>query len=79
VSSVGFSFFNMTGQFVTVVGVLCSTSLSKKFGKKAVALAGFSLTTVFMALFYFLPSDAVGTMFPHGVCPRADLRRPRFH
>ena len=63
VSSVGFSFFNMTSQFVTVLGVLCSTALSIKFGKKAVALVGFSLTTIFMALFYLLPPDAVGTIF----------------
>jgi Na+/melibiose symporter-like transporter len=61
--SVGFSLFNMSGQFVTVLGVLCSTALSIKFGKKAVALAGFSLTTVFMALFFVLPPQAVSTMF----------------
>ena len=63
VSSVGFSLFNMSSQFVTVAGVLCSTFLSMKFGKKAVALAGFSVTTVFMALFILLPPDAVGTLF----------------
>jgi glycoside/pentoside/hexuronide:cation symporter, GPH family len=63
VSSVGFSLFNMSSQFVTVAGVLCSTFLSMRFGKKAVALAGFSLTTVFMALFIVLPPDAVGTLF----------------
>ncbi len=63
VSSVGFSFFNMTSQFVTVLGVLTSTALSIKFGKKAVAIWGFSLTTIFMALFYLVPSGAIGTMF----------------
>ena len=63
VASVGFSLFNMSSQFVTVVGVLCSTWLSVRFGKKAVAVAGFSLTTVFMALFILLPPDAVGTLF----------------
>ena len=63
VSSVGFSLFNMSSQFVTVCGVLCSTFLSIRFGKKAVALAGFSLTTVFMALFILLPPEAVGSMF----------------
>ena len=63
VSSVGFSLFNMSSQFVTVAGVLCSTWLAMKFGKKAVALAGFSLTTIFMALFIVLPPDAVGTLF----------------
>jgi len=63
VASVGFSLFNMSSQFVTVCGVLCSTFLSIRFGKKAVALAGFSLTTVFMALFILLPPEAVGSMF----------------
>ena len=63
VASVGFSLFNMSSQFVTVAGVLCSTFLSMKFGKKGVALAGFSLTTIFMALFILLPPDAVGSLF----------------
>ncbi|MGO9229516.1 MAG: MFS transporter [Bryobacteraceae bacterium] len=63
VSSVGFSLFHMSSQVVTVIGVLCSTFLSMKFGKKAVALVGFSLTTVFMALFALLPRDAIGTLF----------------
>ena len=63
VSSVGFSLLNMSSQFVTVIGVLCSTFLSIRFGKRAVALAGFSTTTIFMALFVLLPPAAVGTMF----------------
>jgi Na+/melibiose symporter-like transporter len=63
VGSVGFSLFNMSSQFVTVIGVLCSTFLSMKFGKKAVAIAGFSLTTIFMGLFALLPPDAVGSIF----------------
>ncbi len=63
VSSVGFSLFNMSSQFVQVVGVVFSTFLTIRYGKRAVALAGFSLTTVFMAAFIFLPADAVGTTF----------------
>ncbi len=63
VSSVGFSLFNMSSQFVTVIGVLFSTYLSIRFGKKAVATVGFSVTTVFMALFILLPADGVGTTF----------------
>jgi Na+/melibiose symporter-like transporter len=63
VASVGFSLFNMSGQIVTVVGVLFSTMLSIRFGKRAVALVCFSLTTVFMALFILLPPDAIGTTF----------------
>jgi GPH family glycoside/pentoside/hexuronide:cation symporter len=63
VSSVGFSLFNMSSQFVTVIGVLFSTMLAIKFGKRVVAIVGFSLTTVFMASFIFLPRDAVGATF----------------
>jgi Na+/melibiose symporter-like transporter len=63
VSSVGFSLFNMSSLFVTVIGVLCSTLLSIRFGKKAVAIAGFSTTTIFMALFVLLPPTAIGTVF----------------
>jgi Na+/melibiose symporter-like transporter len=63
VSSVGFSLFSMSSQLVTLVGVLCSTFLSIRFGKKAVALAGFSTTTIFMASFVLLPPTAVGRVF----------------
>ena len=63
VASVGFSMFNMSSQFVTVIGVVFSTWLSIKFGKKAVALAGFSSTTIFMALFILLPADAIATTY----------------
>lgn len=63
VSSVGFSLFNMSSLFVTLIGVLCSTLLSIRFGKKAVAIAGFSMTTIFMALFVLLPPTAIGTVF----------------
>jgi Na+/melibiose symporter-like transporter len=59
VASVGFSLFNMSSQFVTVVGVIFSTYLTIKFGKKAVALVCFALTTVCMALFILLPPDAI--------------------
>lgn len=59
VASVGFSLFNMSGQFVTVVGVAFSTWLSIKFGKKAVAVAGFASTTIFMTLFVLLPPQAI--------------------
>jgi len=63
VAAVGFSWFNISSQLVTVAGVMCSTWLSMRFGKKAVAIAGFSGATVFMALFLALPADAVGALF----------------
>jgi Na+/melibiose symporter-like transporter len=62
-ASVGFSLFNMSSQFVTVIGVLCATFLSIRFGKKAVVQVGFALTTVFMASFILLPANAIGATF----------------
>ena len=47
--AVGFSLFTLAAQLVTVVGVLLSTMLSIRFGKKAVALVGFVFTTIFVA------------------------------
>jgi Na+/melibiose symporter-like transporter len=63
VSSVGFSLWNMSGQLVLVIGVLFATYLSIKFGKKAVAITGFALTTIFMAGFIFLPPDNIWAIF----------------
>jgi GPH family glycoside/pentoside/hexuronide:cation symporter len=63
VSSVGFSLWNISGQFVLVVGVMFSTWLSIRFGKKAVAITGFSLATIFMAAFVLLPPDAIWSTF----------------
>jgi len=59
VASVGFSLFNIASQSVTVLGVACSTWLAMKFGKRAVALVGFTLATVFMAAFILLPSTSI--------------------
>lgn len=63
VASVGFSLFNIASQAVTVLGVACSTWLAMKFGKRAVALAGFTTTTIFMAAFILLPSTSVGATY----------------
>jgi glycoside/pentoside/hexuronide:cation symporter, GPH family len=63
VASVGYSLFIIFSQFVTVIGVLCATSLAIRFGKKAIVLTGFSLTTLFTAAFILLPADAVAATF----------------
>jgi GPH family glycoside/pentoside/hexuronide:cation symporter len=63
VAAVGFSLFNMSSQFVTLIGVVCATWLSIRFGKKAVVQLGFAITTIFMAAFIFLPADAIGATF----------------
>ena len=63
VSSVGFSLFNMSGQFVTILGVIASKPLAVRFGKKTVFLTGLVLTTVFTSLFILMPPEAVGATF----------------
>jgi Na+/melibiose symporter-like transporter len=63
VASVGFSLFNMFSQFVTVIGVLCATYLSIRFGKKVIVQIGFALAAIFMASFIFLSADAIGATF----------------
>lgn len=63
VAAVGFSLFNISGKLVTLVGVGVSTYLSFRYGKRAVAIVGFSLATIFMAAFILLPADAIGATF----------------
>jgi Na+/melibiose symporter-like transporter len=59
VANVGFSLFNIASQFVTVLGVIASTLLAMRFGKRAVALVGFSFAAVLGAAFILLPKDAI--------------------
>ena len=63
VASVGFSFFQMSQQLVTIVGVVASAFLAMRFGKKAVALVGFGLATIFAAAFILLPADAIAATY----------------
>lgn len=64
VFSVGFSFFNIIGQLVTLAGVLLlSQRLSKKFGKKSVFIICLGLTALFTGLFFAVRPDQVGWMF----------------
>ncbi len=55
------SIINMLGTATTIIVILLSPSLAKRFGKKAVAVAGFSLSTVNAFAFYLLgPTNVVG-------------------
>ena len=62
-ASVGFSLFNMSSQFMNIVGVLFSTWLAMRFGKKAVFVVGLFFTAVFSGLFILLPPTAIGLTF----------------
>jgi len=55
------SIINMLGTAVTIVVILLSAPLAKKFGKKTVAIAGFGLSTLNAFAFYLLtPANTTG-------------------
>jgi GPH family glycoside/pentoside/hexuronide:cation symporter len=57
------SIINMTGTLTTIIVILASASLARRFGKKAVAVGGFALSTFNAFTFYFLkPTDVTGML-----------------
>jgi glycoside/pentoside/hexuronide:cation symporter, GPH family len=54
---------DMSSLFFQVIGVMCATFLSIRFGKKAIVQLGFFLTAVFMIAFILLPPDAIWATF----------------
>lgn len=64
VTDVANSIINMIGTGVTIVVILLSTPLSKRFGKKTVAVAGFGLSTIAAAAFSALgPANIWGMVW----------------
>lgn len=53
------SIINMVGTATIIVVIMLSPPLSRKFGKKAIAVAGFALTTLGSLAFYLLGSSNV--------------------
>ena len=56
------SVVNMVGTLVTITVILLSASFAHRFGKKAVAVVGFTLSTVNAFAFYFLKPTCVTGM-----------------
>lgn len=56
------SIINMVGTATTIIVILLSPSLAKKFGKKAIAVVGFSLATLNAFAFYTLKPTNVSGM-----------------
>lgn len=55
------SIINMIGTAMTILVILLSPPLARRFGKKAVAVAGFALSTLNAFAFYLLrPTDTTG-------------------
>ena len=62
VADVANSIINMIGTGVTIIVILLSPSLARRFGKKAVSVAGFGLASLGTLAFYFLPPANIGGM-----------------
>ena len=61
VADVANSLINMLGTGITIIVILLSPPLAKKFGKKAVAVTGFGLASAGSLAFYFLsPTNVWG-------------------
>ena len=62
VAGVAYSIVSMIGTGVTIIVILLSPSLAKKFGKKTVAVTGFGLASLGTFAFYLLPPTAIWGM-----------------
>jgi len=63
------SLINMLGTGVTIIVIFLSAPLAGKFGKKAVAIAGFGLSTLCALAFYTLgPKDTTGMIVLTVIC-----------
>jgi Na+/melibiose symporter-like transporter len=61
VADVANSIINMIGTGVTIIVIILSPSLAKKFGKKVVAISGFALASIGTLAFYLLgPTNITG-------------------
>lgn len=58
-----FSLFNVFGTASTIAGIFFSKGLAMRFGKRNVFIGGLAGTTIFTALFAFLPPNAIEMMF----------------
>jgi Na+/melibiose symporter-like transporter len=58
-----FSLFNVCGLGVTILGVIVSTPLARRYGKRDVFIVGLSFTVLFTAVFMFLPRGAIVPAF----------------
>ena len=62
-ASVAMSFFLMAGYVVQILGILLSKPLSDRFGKKAVFLAGMSVSTAVTAVIFLVPPGSINLLF----------------
>jgi sugar (glycoside-pentoside-hexuronide) transporter len=58
-----FSIFNVFGLGATIIGVVGSTPLARKYGKRDVFIVGLSATVLLTALFFLIPRTAITAVF----------------
>ena len=61
-AGVFFSVINCIEKIVFIIVIIASPILSRRFGKKTVAVAGFALSVLNAAAFYFVKPDQIGFM-----------------
>jgi len=61
-ASVGLSFFFVLGSLVQIIGIVFSKPLADRFGKKAVFIAGMSVSTLATALVFFVTPTSIGLL-----------------
>lgn len=66
-AAVGLSLFFVVGSLVQIVGIMFSKPLADRFGKKAVFIAGVSVTTLATLLVFFVGPTSIGLLFWLGV------------
>jgi Na+/melibiose symporter-like transporter len=62
-AAVGLSLFFVIGSLIQIIGIIFSKPLADRFGKKAVFIAGTSVTTVATALVFLVGPTSITTMF----------------
>jgi GPH family glycoside/pentoside/hexuronide:cation symporter len=62
VADVAQSVINVIEKIVFIVMILMSPMMTKAFGKKAIAVVGFALTTIAAGMFYFIAPNQIGWM-----------------
>lgn len=62
-AAVGLSLFFVIGSLIQIIGIIFSKPLADRFGKKAVFIAGMSVTTLATALVFFVGPTSIGLMF----------------
>jgi glycoside/pentoside/hexuronide:cation symporter, GPH family len=66
-AAVGLSLFFVVGSLVQIVGIIFSKPLADRFGKKAVFIAGVSVTTVATAAVFLVGPTSIGLLFWLGI------------